>query len=438
MRLVPGAVALLAGLLLAAPSGAATAKHAPAKAAPRKKGKSAKPARHPPPAEIEEPRALETFFTRLRELERGEARTVRVLWFGDSHVEADFLTGRARNLLQERFGDAGPGLVMPGNPWRYFRHERAKSRGDGGFETVGLGRDGFETQVGLWGAALVPRASGSASVESVFSGSEVVALATSGEGCLAVAIDGVTAFAGDVGRAVDGTATIPCARVDAAILRDGGVVAFVSPEPVPEGPHGLELRDACGGAVRILAADLTTERPGVLVDSVGVIGAEIGMLGRPDRELRRTLLERLDPALVVVSYGTNDMGRGDLVEEDYRAEASALLRALREDAPGAALLVTGPTDRASKSKRVARLLATTEPLVLRALRAAARENGAAFWDQRAAMGGDGAIRAWAKNGLAARDLVHLSRPGYEKLAEGLVGKLLSGYTAWCAGGEAGR
>ena len=126
------------------------------------------------------------------------------------------------------------------------------------------------------------------------------------------------------------------------------------------------------------------------------------------------------------------------VEEDYRAEAARLLRELREVAPGAALLVTGPTDRASRSRRVSRLLAMTEPLVLRALRAASRENGAAFFDQRAAMGGDGSIRAWARKGLAARDLVHLSRPGYERPAEELSRKLVAAYGAWAALGEAGR
>ncbi len=110
-------------------------------------------------------------------------------------------------------------------------------------------------------------------------------------------------------------------------------------------PRTLAVRDACGGAVRVLGVDLRSGRPGILVDSVGINGAEIGWLGRPDRELRRVLLERLDPALVVVSFGTNDMGRPDLLPEEYEAAATDLLRALREDAPEAAVLVTGPLDR---------------------------------------------------------------------------------------------
>jgi lysophospholipase L1-like esterase len=378
------------------------------------------------PAAIESTAALAPFFHRLDALERAETRRVRVLWLGDSHVAADLLTGHARRLLQARFGDAGPGLAMPGSPWRFFRHDRARSRGDGGFETAGLGRDVIDPLVGLWGVALLPRGEGSASLAAAFARAEVAVLAPAGEGCVAISVDGDTAFAGDVGAAVDGAPT-PCARVEGAV--EAGEAA--------EAARTLVVHDACGGAVRILGADLGSGRPGILVDSVGINGTELGWIGRPDRELRRVLLERLDPALIVVSFGTNDMGRPDLVPEEYESAAADLLRALREDAPEAAILVTGPLDRGSRSKGVARLLAVNEPAVIRALRSAARETGSAFADQRALMGGDGSIRAWARRGLAARDLVHLSRAGYERIAEGLVDRLLRAYDAW-RGRERGR
>lgn len=378
------------------------------------------------PAVLESPASLSPFLDRLEALERGEEQQVRILWLGDSHVAADLLSGRARYLLQARFGDGGAGLVMPGNPWRYFHHDRARSSGDGGFETIGLGRDAVDPLVGLWGVALSPRGEGSASLEAAFAEAEVVALAPSGDGCLSVSVDGVTAFGGDLGEAVDGTST-PCARVDGAILRSGAVVAFIGTATAVDLTRTLAVRDACGGEVRVLGADLRSGRPGILVDSVGVNGAEIGWLGRTDRELRRVLLERLAPALVVVSFGTNDMGRPDLLPEEFEASATDLLRALREDAPEAAVLVAGPLDRESRSARVSRLLSVNEPAVIRALRSAARTTGAAFVDQRALMGGNGSIRAWARRGLAARDLVHLSRGGYERVAERLVDGLLRAY-----------
>lgn len=412
----PGAAILVALGLLAGLA---------ARPAEAKKGTKASRRLAPPTAQIEHAEALAPFLERLESLERGETKVVRVLWYGDSHVQADLLTGQARALLQARFGDAGPGLVMPGNPWRYFRHDRAKSRGDGGFETIGLVRgEPVDPFVGLWGVALSPRGEGSASLASTFAEAEIAALAPAGGGCLSVSVDAVTAFSGDLGAALDGE-TGGCARVDGAILRGGATVAFVEPAPREEAPGTLELRDACGGPVRILGADLKSGRPGVLVDSVGIIGAEIGMIGKEDRELRRVLLERLDPALVVVSYGTNDMGRGDLVPEEFEGAATDLLRALREDAPSAALLVTGPTDRASRSRRASRLLAVNESMVIGALRSASRAAGGAFLDQRAVMGGDGSIKVWARKRLAARDLVHLTRAGYERLASEIVSRLLA-------------
>ena len=196
--------------------------------------------------------ALGPFFDRLAALERGETRRVRVLWLGDSHVAADLLTGHARRLLQARFGDAGPGLVMPGNPWRFFRHDRARSRGDGGFETVGLGRDVVDPLVGPLGrcaprrAARGARASRRRSPRPRSRCSPRRARAASRSRSTAS-----PRSPGDVGDAVDGAPT-PCSRVDGAVLRDGGVVAFVEPEGAAEAPRTLVVRDACGGAVRVL------------------------------------------------------------------------------------------------------------------------------------------------------------------------------------------
>ena len=79
-----------------------------------------------PPVPLECPQVLAPFYESLRALQedpgtsRPEPRVVRILHFGDSHVAADFWTGDLRALLQARFGDGGPGYVMPGRPWKYF------------------------------------------------------------------------------------------------------------------------------------------------------------------------------------------------------------------------------------------------------------------------------------------------------------------------------
>lgn len=61
------------------------------------------------------PGSLDALFASLDAAERGDpgARTL-LLFFGDSHTGGDFLTSRLRSTWQQRFGDAGRGLVGAG------------------------------------------------------------------------------------------------------------------------------------------------------------------------------------------------------------------------------------------------------------------------------------------------------------------------------------
>jgi len=57
--------------------------------------------------------ALAAFFERLHLLEADSIQEVRIVHIGDSHIQADLLTGPLRGLLQHRFGMAGRGLIFP-------------------------------------------------------------------------------------------------------------------------------------------------------------------------------------------------------------------------------------------------------------------------------------------------------------------------------------
>ncbi|MEO1449221.1 MAG: GDSL-type esterase/lipase family protein [Bacteroidota bacterium] len=58
-------------------------------------------------------RGLRHFYSQLEKLERGQTRQVRILHIGDSHIQADWFSGRLRLALQKRYGSAGRGLVFP-------------------------------------------------------------------------------------------------------------------------------------------------------------------------------------------------------------------------------------------------------------------------------------------------------------------------------------
>jgi lysophospholipase L1-like esterase len=448
--------ALLTGAATAAPPVSASSGSA-AHGKSRKKPGPTQPGidlDHLPVVAIENSPGLEPFFAALDALadpaRAGVPGVVRVLHFGDSHVAADFWTGELRALLQARFGDAGAGYVMPGKPWKYYRHALAKSL-PGGWETLGLERDPVNHFLGLSSTALKPKPrSRQAAATTSATGWEVQIGLPQGGGCVQVFVDGEQVFAGELG--LDNGLDLPPPEVDpppkavavtrplplgpgvggsagAPVIGQCQAVAFIrNAEPLPPEPHLLAVEAGCGGAPLVLGMDFSSDRPGVVVDTLGINGAEIERLSRWQPELRGALLEHADPRLIIVSYGANDMTSDLFVNGGYTDLVRDTLLGLRRDAPGAGILVTGPFDRSARRKGARReMVRVNEPALIDAMRSAALETGCAFWDARAAMGGEGAINAWKSAGLAGRDLVHLSQGGYSRLARALYDRLMAAY-----------
>src|SRR6267378_7554668 len=58
--------------------------------------------------------SLSDFYEKLYRLRKGENLQVRIIHIGDSHIQADFLSGVLRQNFQHTFGNAGRGLIFPG------------------------------------------------------------------------------------------------------------------------------------------------------------------------------------------------------------------------------------------------------------------------------------------------------------------------------------
>lgn len=441
------AATLLPGLLLLA--GAASA-DSTSGGTPRASSPHPGPAREPRAVAVENPAALTPFLVALQALEaarvRGEpGQLVRILHFGDSHVAADWWGNAVRRRLQDRFGDAGPGCVMPGRAWKYFHHERALAP-RANWQTLGLGREETGGFWGLSGVALAPRAGATAAaVIAEVTDFEVQVGLVDGEACVEVLVDGAPVFEGWVGDGWpapapgDGSVEVEVVPVDGPGSSPpvvGGcrrLVFLRNVTPLPPGAHVLAVDNGCGGTPLVLGTDLRTGPGGVLLDTLGLNGGELERLGRFDPAVRRALLAHASPRLIIISYGANDMTTSGFTRQGYTEAARAILAGLRADAPYAAILVTGPTDRSHRRKGPRReLVRASEPLIVAALRDAALASGCAFWDAREAMGGEGSIDTWRRRGLAGRDLVHLTEAGYVRLGGLLSDALLDAYHRWQA------
>jgi lysophospholipase L1-like esterase len=421
---------------------------------------------------------LETFFQALADLEAAtpdatQPPVVHIIHYGDSHVASDYWAGVLREKLQARFGDAGPGFVLPGRPWPSIRYEEAKSLDGQGWRTDGFRYIENDGVVGLGGMSLESyREASPASALASFSQFQVFAATSPGSACLQVQIDDVdfpaiTSQAEHIvpnvapeapstlvpepgSKSLGGGAGDPPVSSAPATPKKRGkkrrklvpvgppfkpwptdspldLLELSSTGSLAAGPHRISILSSCGSQARVLGVELYSGTKGILYDTDGVNGARLADLEKPLPALRKALLKQASPTLIIVSYGTNDIATKGFTASDYEERAFHILSKLKEDAGDASILVTGPTDRGSPRKKTRAIIQAGQAELQPALRKAALRAGCAYWDEQAAMGGPGSMTRWVRAGLANYDYVHFSGLGYQKLANMLYDQLMAEY-----------
>lgn len=358
---------------------------------------------------IEDPsgHALDAFHAALRRARAGEGKA-RVMVWGGSHVASDQYPGFLRDAWQRRFGDGGPGFVMPALPFSLYAHQRV---------TV--------APAGAWHVARVRGAQ----------------RASDAYGPLGIALDAsgpARAFA----RLVPGARPIDRVAIYFARQPGGGSVEVtLAPRraqriatagegadlAVLEGAtRAVELRAVGDGPVRIFGVSLERSGAGVIVDALGIPGARMrDRLPWSDAALRRQL-EALAPDLIVLAYGTNESGITGRPIARYRAEVDEAVRRARLDAPRASCLLIGPSDWPLRENG-AWIARPRTAEVIAVQREVAARRGCGFFDLVALQGGPRTMPRWVEAGLALGDHVHFTDEGHRIIARILSRALLRGF-----------
>jgi lysophospholipase L1-like esterase len=363
---------------------------------------------------IEDPtnQAMLGFYQSLTRAFHGEWVT-RIVHYGDSHVAADILTGALRRQLQLCFGEAGPGFALPGHPWPGYSRPGVTSHASEGWQTDGLTQASLaaDSRLGLAGVSLSTRDAGEwITVTGAGSYFDIYVLKQPGGGAISVSLDGVER------------------KRNISLASRASESACIEVVADPGSVHTIEIRTISPGRARIFGIAIERNSAGVIYDVLGINGARASRPLRWDWKVLASSLERRDPDLIIVAYGSNEVSDADLDLEEYRASFTMLVNQFHEAAPRASILVIGPPDRAvltgHKWKTIGRMRALVE-----AQRQAAFEAGAAFYDLFSAMGATGSIERWATQPerLAQPDRVHLTTAGYRLVADALYSEMMRGY-----------
>lgn len=167
----------------------------------------------------------------------------------------------------------------------------------------------------------------------------------------------------------------------------------------------------------------STDNTGAIVSALGINGATIHYWQRWQTNAWQQEMATLNPHLVILSYGTNEAHS----HADPVAMANAydqVIEQIRKASPTTAimLLVAPESLQSSAGKCGVRPNLLTN--IQQAQYQIAKHNRTLLWDWQQAMGGVCSMKAWIKDGLAAKDGVHFSRQGYQKIGNMLAYDLL--------------
>ncbi len=365
---------------------------------------------------IENPRALRPFFDQLHQLEADpKAQLVRVIQFGDSHTAADVFTGALRTLFQGKFGDGGAGFSFAGYPFAGYHIRGTKRAQSTGWTVIGTHlNDIGDAMVGMGGVSLSTEAAGNwVSLDADATSLQVQYLIQPNGGSFEIR-DNDNLIATVSTAKADPTAPDAAAQFGA---------------PVEPGPHHFEVLTTEQAPVRLLG--LSTENTaGVTYEAAGINGAEASLFLRWNETMQQPLLAAVNPALIVLSYGTNEAGDRNWTEEGYAAMFQRIIERCRRLAPNASILVVGPPDRAMRAGRRAWKPFTGVDRIVEAQRSVCRKMNCAYWDQRSRMGGLGSMRDWVTISWAQPDHTHFTGEGYTELASALFSDIVQQYDSY--------
>jgi lysophospholipase L1-like esterase len=375
------------------------------------------------------PRA--TFTTASRDAlgaTREQHGSLRILQIGDSHTAADLFTGELRRQLQARYGDGGAGYVDVGQPHPGVRSAALKVSVSDGWTYNALQKSsdasrfylsGFDAETSRSGERLVfasPRAIPYDVIEIEF-------VASPEGGTVDIAIDDLP----------------PIRRSLASSRRERIVERLLPDNSLPGQISRLSVTTTDGRRVIVSGVSIVNRTYGVSYSNVGFPGATIDIVNKYDPALFASELQRMDPQIVVLAFGTNE-GFNDALDPDtYRARYLNVIGMIRKSLPMARIIVVGPADgnrlpasciKDTTSARcgVARRAEHggcpwPTPPKLQAVREVQRqiadEENIPFWDWSSIMASKCGAHAWytATPRLMAADHVHFTAEGYKASAK---------------------
>ncbi len=327
---------------------------------------------------------------RFAQLQLGNKDTIRITQFGDSHSAADFFTGRLRNVLQQRYGNAGIGWVAPlsvrgqhhekityqSEGWQLFdsRRNNEEDYPMGGYIARAKSDIGFirlnhrKNDTGKWALKVLAKYNDTNEWQ-------------------------VTNY----------TATLPT-------------------EITSKG-EGMKI-----GGVWLTRVPAT----GVIVETIAANGAKNTLWDKWESSwLQRDLATFSRSDMVILSYGTNEAFNNRLDINKFARDMKRRVQQIRQALPKAVILIIGAPESYKRHPTGLSIADCTSkrPALLTQIQQIqseiAQEQKTLYWDWQQAMGGKCKVPQLINDGLMQKDGIHFTLTGYRYSADKFIEYLQS-------------
>jgi lysophospholipase L1-like esterase len=365
--------------------------------------------------------ALKNFYNLLYLQEKNNNQKINISHIGDSHIQADFFSGKVRRSFQRKFGNAGRGLVFP--------YRVAKTNEPWGVHSEGHGV--WESKRCVFYEKPLPIGISGITIKCTDSSSEVSINVLNQED-MDYRFDRLTLFHEKGAEAFDLLALDQSHNIRGFI--NSNLVQkekFVSRIQLDTLISYIKFKSykrdsSVQKFTQIYGVYLEKGNSGIVYNMTGVNGAEFPHYNRAS--LFQEQEKILNNNLFIISLGTNDLVPTHPNISRIILDIDTLVSNLRFYNPDASILITGSGDFLKKRKVKNKF---TE-LFSDSLSSYCKVHNIAYWDWFRIMGGLGSINLFFKKGLAQADKLHLTRAGYELEGELLYYALMQGYESFKA------
>ena len=331
---------------------------------------------------------------------------INIVHLGDSHVQAGFFTGVIRKSLQSTFGNAGRGFIAPlritktNEPTDYFFYSSNKDwisgkviqnrqRTDIGPAGMAIAtyKDSVDFTLGV-----TPRNGASYRFSKMIFYRDTLSCG------ICVTEDSLSVTTGFHPRSAMNTDTIK----------------FNSPTDTIR--FTISEKIAKQDSVTMYGASLLNDSCGIVYHSMGINGAEYKDY---TSESFINKLSVLNPALIIVSLGTNESFRSNYNETRFASELDLFITMLKEGYPEVKIILTTPPECYSRVVRNGKRIFIQNPnteSVSRVITNKAKEHNIAYWDLFTIYGGKGSSKRWFNEGWLSKDRIHFTARGYARQA----------------------